>query len=72
LITIKSKTGYDKIYSKRLNKHIYFIKHRAVIVPDSNATKYIPQEVALIGDVDDEELRLIDNAKDIFKGMLIK
>lgn len=72
MIKIKSSTGYEKVFSKRLQKNIYFIKHRAIKVPDTSLAKYLPKEIALIGTVDDEELNLIQDAKELFGGMLIK
>tara|TARA_R110000772_G_scaffold247331_1_gene361137 strand:- start:4673 stop:4891 length:219 start_codon:yes stop_codon:yes gene_type:complete len=72
LIAIKSQLGYDTIFSKKLQENIYFIKHRGVQVPDAKLAKYLPKEIALIGKVDLDELKLINDAKKIFNGMLIK
>lgn len=72
MIAIKSKLGYDKIYSEKLQENIYFIKHRGVQVPDATLAKYLPREISLIGKVELDELRLINDAKKLFNGMLIK
>lgn len=72
MIQIKSASGYDTIFSKRLQKNIYFVKHRGVKVPDKTLAKYMPQEIALIGKVSDSELQFINDVKEIYQGQLIK
>jgi hypothetical protein len=73
MIEIKSACGYELIHSKKLGVDLYLVKHRSIKTPDANLARYTPKEVSLIGkDADLDELKLINDAKVIFKGMLIK
>ena len=56
-----------------MGRKLYLIKHRGIKTPDKSLARYTPKEVSLISkDCDLEELTIINDAKEIFGGMLIK
>lgn len=65
------KRGWIEIKPKDM-ENFYLVKNNMIRVPDAELTRYSPKEIALIGKVDLDELKLINDAKKIFKGMLIK
>jgi hypothetical protein len=73
MIQIKAACGWEKIHSEKLGVDIYLVKHRDIITPDKSLARYTPKEVSLIHkDTDLEELKIINDAKELFQGMLIK
>ena len=73
MIEIKAACGYEKIHSKKLGVDIFLVKHRNIKTPEKSLAKYTPKEVSLISkDIDLEELKLINDAKVIFGGLLLK
>ena len=65
------KRGWIEIKPKDM-ANFYLVKNNMIRVPDAELTKYSPKEIALIGKVDLDELKLINDVKKIFNGMLIK
>jgi len=65
------KRGWVLIHSEKFDSDFYLVKHRAMSVPDRSLPKYTPKEIQSLIDLDENEVKVLHDAKTIFKGKIL-